>query len=120
VKASVGPIGVELLISMTGLAIGCEGQRLCGVFDARVTSHYCAQQPCSSADAKLSNELASACCTVTQGKCRLRSVVPSQGWGAFTGQRAGIEVLGCGVRRVTGPDLPGIGHLTFACGLLAN
>ncbi len=119
-KAKVDDGEVDLSVSLAGLAFGCEGQRLCGVMRARVSTHRCDDPPCTTVDVDLTNGSPAACCTVVGGTCRMRSSVPEGLWDALRdGERAGIEVLACGVRRVTGPSLPGPGRLTFACGLLA-
>ncbi len=52
--------------------------------------------------------------TITQG---LRALLQTEVFDALRlGQRVGVELLGCGLRRMSGPSLPG---LTFACGMLA-
>ena len=111
---------MSLTASALGLTSGCEGLRLCGVVTLRVTTHRCNAQPCTTQDIELVNTDLKACCTVSGGRCHFKAANPSEDWDALQdGDRAGAELLGCGLRRVTGPNLPPAGSLTFACGLLS-
>jgi hypothetical protein len=119
-KADVRRGEIELKTSLSGLTFGCEGERLCGVVTVRVTTHRCNTQPCTTVNVELVNEDPSACCTVSGGRCHFKAANPSEDWDALQdGDRAGVELLGCGLRRVTGPNQPSAGRLTFACGLLS-
>lgn len=120
VRAEIRGGEVSMSASLLGLTSGCEGQRLCGVIVLRVTTHRCNAQPCTTSDIELINEQPEACCTVSGGRCHFKAANPSEDWDALQdGDRAGAEVLGCGLRRVTGADQPPAGGLTFACGLLS-
>jgi len=109
---------IELNVSMAGLGAGCEGRRLCGAVSVRVTTERCPGGPCTTADVELTNESDTACCMVSNGNCKLKTTINTEIFDALrAGQRAGIEVLGCGLRRRDGTDPPT--GLTFKCGLLA-
>ena len=111
---------VAMNFQALGLTSGCEGHRLCGVIVLRVTTHRCPNQPCTTSDVELINTSPEACCTVSGGRCRFKAANPSEDWDALQdGDRAGAEVLSCGLRRVTGTNQPPAGGLTFACGLLS-
>jgi len=111
---------IELSVVASGLGNGCEGQLLCGVVRVRVTTHRCPAglSPCTTTDLELTNESQTACCQVFNGNCRLKTTINTEVFDALRlGQRAGVELLGCGLRRTTGANLPT--GLTFACGMLA-
>jgi hypothetical protein len=120
VRAEIRNGEVSMSASALGLTSGCEGHRLCGVVVLRVTTHRCNAQRCTTRNIELVNTDPDACCTVSGGRCHFRAANPSEDWDALQdGDRAGAELLGCGLRRVTGPDQPPAGGLTFACGLLS-
>ena len=109
---------VRLSVVASGLGSGCEGHKLCGVVRVRVSTHRCSLSPCTTSDIELTNLSDTACCTVTNGNCKLNTTVNTEVFDALrVGQRAGIELLGCGLRRRDGPTPPT--GLTFTCGLLA-
>jgi hypothetical protein len=111
---------IELTVSASGLGSGCEGEYLCGVVKVRVTTHRCANgmSPCTTSDIELTNLSDTACCRVFNGNCKLKTSINTEVFDALRlGQRAGVELLSCGLRRRTGADLPT--GLTFACGMLA-
>ncbi|MGH7893729.1 MAG: hypothetical protein ACREQL_03625 [Candidatus Binatia bacterium] len=111
---------VELTAVLSGLGLGCDGWRLCGVVSVRVTTDRCGATPCTTIDLTLTNESATGCCTVSQGNCRLRTTVNTEVFGAIRmGERAGIQLLGCGLRRIDGPTAPPPDKLSFVCGMLA-
>jgi hypothetical protein len=111
---------IALSVAAAGLGNGCEGRRLCGVVRVRVTTHRCAggMSPCTTADIELTNVSDTACCQVMNGRCKLNTSINTEVFDALRqGQRAGVELLGCGLRRRDGADPPA--GLTFTCGLLA-
>ncbi len=111
---------IQLSVGASGLGNGCEGEWLCGVVKVRVTTHRCANgmSPCTTSDVELTNLSDTACCRVFNGNCKLKTSINTEVFDALRlGQRAGVELLGCGLRRRTGPDLPT--GLTFTCGMLA-
>jgi hypothetical protein len=111
---------VQLTAVLAGLGLGCEGWRLCGAIFIRVSTDRCDVSPCTTADLILANESATACCTVHQGNCRVKTTVNTEIFDALrSGQRAGIHLLGCGLRRVDGPTPPSPGSLSFVCGMMA-
>ena len=117
-KAQVHDGDVELSVTASGLGNGCEGNKLCGVVRVRVTTHRCPLSPCTTTDLELTNVSDTACCTVTNGNCKLKTTINTEVFDALRlGQRAGIELLGCGLRRRDGSTPPT--GLTFACGMLA-
>jgi hypothetical protein len=120
VRAEIRQGEVSMSTSALGLTSGCEGHRLCGVVVLRVTTSRCNAQPCTTQDIELVNTDPDSCCTVSGGRCHFKAANPSKDWDALQdGDRAGAEMLGCGLRRVTGPSQPPPGGLTFACGLLS-
>src|SRR5262249_26650276 len=117
-KAQVHDGAIQLSVTASGLGTGCEGHKLCGVVRVRVTTHRCPMSPCTTTDLELTNLSDTACCTVTNGNCKLKTSINTEVFDALRlGQRAGIELLGCGLRRRDGPTPPT--GLTFACGMLA-
>ena len=119
-KAMVHDGDIELSVGASGLGNGCEGQRLCGVVRVRVTTHRCPAElsPCTTSDIELTNQSDTACCRVFNGSCRLKTSINTEVFDALRlGQRAGVELLGCGLRRRTGANPPT--GLTFTCGMLA-
>ena len=119
-KGVVGDGDVGLSAVLSGLGLGCEGTRLCGVIRVRVTTDRCAAGSCTTVDLVLTNESSTACCVVANGRCRVKTTVNTEIFDAIRpGQRAGIEVLGCGLRRVDGPTPPAIDQVSFVCGTLA-
>jgi hypothetical protein len=58
------------------------------------------------------------CCVVASGECRVSTSINSEMLGTLLqGQKTGIEILGCGLKRLDGPNPPS--GLTFSCGVLA-
>lgn len=111
---------IELSVSASGLGNGCEGLRLCGVVAVRVTTDRCANgmSPCTTSDIELTNESDTACCRVFNGNCKLKTSINTEVFDALRlGQRAGVELLGCGLRRRDGANPPS--GLSFTCGMLA-
>lgn len=119
VKAKTRNFDVDLIMSARGLAASCEGLTLCGVASVRVTTDRCVVSPCTVADLiDVFQPSETACCVVTDGKCNVRTTINAEIFdGLRAGERAGIEVLSCGLKRVDGPNPPGT--TTFSCGLLA-
>ena len=117
-KALVHDGDIQLSVVASGLGNGCEGHNLCGVIRVRVTTDRCLLSPCTTKDIELTNVSDTACCTVANGNCKLKTSINTEVFDALRlGQRAGIELLGCGLRRRDGPTPPT--NLTFACGMLA-
>jgi hypothetical protein len=109
---------VQLSVVGAGLGNGCEGHKLCGVIRVRVSTDRCLLTPCTTRDIELTNVSDTACCTVSNGNCKLKTTINTEVFDALrSGERAGVELLGCGLRRRDGPTPPT--GLTFACGLLA-
>lgn len=102
----------------TGLAPGCEGRKLCAAASIRMTTDRCQIHPCTVDIPDLFVTSATGCCTVTGGICRVKTSINSELLGTLQpGEKTGIEILGCGLKRVDGPNPPG--RLTFSCGVLA-
>jgi hypothetical protein len=120
VKAKSRNFDVDLTIVAKGLSVGCEGRMLCGLMSVRVTTDRCTVSPCTVVDLiDIPAAQPDSCCIVTHGVCQLRTSINAEIFDALRyGERAGIELLGCALRRVDGPNLP-TGH-TFSCGLLAR
>jgi hypothetical protein len=108
-------------IEATNLNGGCEGEELCGVIVVRATTHRCppAMRPCTTQDIEFTGMSPTACCRVARGKCRITTTINSEVLGTLVpGDRTGIEVFAAGLRRTTGPNLPGPGRWTFRSGAL--
>ena len=110
---------VRLVFTLQGLGPGCDGRRLCATADVRSTTDRCQGFPCPAVDlVNVTTVSDSNCCTVVGGSCKIRTTVNSEVIGTLEpGETAGLEVLGCGLTRIDGPNLP-TGR-TFSCGLLA-
>lgn len=110
---------VELRIVAKGLGAGCEGHTLCGVVSFRTTTDRCADGACTVVD--MPNFLgasSTACCRVAMGQCRVSTSVNAEVFDALRpGERAGVEILGCGLKRMDGAFPPD--GVSFACGILA-
>jgi hypothetical protein len=101
-----------------GLNAGCEGRRLCAVAQVRVTTDRCVQKPCTFDLPQWYVNSLTGCCTVQSGQCRVGTSINSEMLGTLRqGEKTGIEIVGCGLKRVDGPNLPA--GLTFSCGVLA-
>ncbi len=111
---------IEFSMTASGLGNGCEGRTLCGVVWVRITTDRCANgmSPCTTSDIELTNLSDTACCQVFNGNCKLNTSLNTEVFDAIRpGERAGIELLGCGLRRRDGANPPT--GLTFACGWLS-
>jgi hypothetical protein len=120
VKAKSQFSDVTFAISAKGLLLSCEGLTLCAVFSVRVSTDRCVQSPCTLVDLiNVTGTEVTSCCTVTHGVCQVKSSINREILDALRlGERAGIQILGCGLRRVDGPDpLPTTN--TLECGILA-
>src|SRR5262245_5278912 len=113
------PIGdFRLSYVAKSLNPGCEGQRLCAVAQVRVTTDRCQQAPCTFDLPQWYVDSVTGCCTVTGGECRVSTSINSEMLGTLApGEKTGIEILGCGLKRITGANTPA--GLTFSCGVLA-
>lgn len=97
---------------------GCEGQRLCAVAQVRVTTDRCVEKPCTLDLPQWYVDSVTGCCTVLGGACRVSTSINNEMLGTLApGEKTGIEILGCGLKRISGPNPPS--GLTFSCGVLA-
>ncbi len=114
---------IEITMIAAGLE-GCEGYQLCAQANVRITTEACmGPEPCTVTDFAVGEDLSgTTCCVVSNGNCRVKTSVNDQVFGIIQpGQRAGIEVIGCGLKRRTGPGpMPGNGEVTFSCGTLSQ
>jgi hypothetical protein len=112
---------LKLSVTATHLGRDCEGHLLCATAAVRTTTDQCLDPPCTTVD--ISDAIAAsptACCQVTVGVCRIKTSINQESFGTLApGQRTGIEILGCGLRRTTGPSHPVAPSKSFVCGLLA-
>ena len=115
---------LKLSASLSGLE-GCEGAVLCPVASVRMTTDDCADgdpNGCTAVDVTNLQigipESVLGCCIVSGGRCslagRLSSVLPGI---LASGKISGLEVVGAGVNRVTGPPHT---NPTFTLGFLAK
>jgi len=113
------PIGdFKLSFVAHNLGPGCEGRKLCSVASLRITTQRCLASPCSFDLPNFLNDSVTSCCVVTGGTCVVSTTFNSEFLGALKqGEKTGIEITGCGLKRVDGPNLP-TGY-TFTCGVLA-
>jgi hypothetical protein len=116
---------IQLKLSARGLGLGCEGHTLCGAISIRATTDRCqAGTACTVID--LINYAATpptGCCVVTSGTCKLKTSINAIRFDTVRpGDRAGVELFGCGLRRTTLAEgestLPT--DLSFRCGPLAG
>ncbi len=123
VKGTARAGDIEISMITSGLE-GCNGYTLCGVVSVRITTQACGgSEPCTVQDlVNITGPVAAtACCTVTNGNCKVKTSVNNQNFGLVQpGQRAGIEIMGCGLRRVDGPTPPSASDVTFKCGTLSQ
>ncbi len=117
VSTSTGDIELKLLAK--GLL--CEGYRLCGALSFRATTDRCQSGPsCTVID--ITDWIAdtpTGCCVVTNGICRLKTTVNAIRFDTIRqGDRAGVELFGCGLKRMDGPNPPSA--LSFRCGPVAG
>ena len=116
---------LKLSASLTGLDAGCNGKILCTVASVRLTTDDCANNDpdgCTAIDVTnlqlgLPDSL-EGCCIVSEGRCtlatRLSKVFPGI---LASGKVSGLEVVGAGVNRVSGPPHA---NPTFTLGFLAK
>ena len=113
------PIGdFRLSYVAKNLNPGCEGRKLCAVAEVRVTTDQCQMKPCTFDLPQWFVDSVTGCCIVAGGQCRVSTSINSEMLGTLTpGGKTGIEILGCGLKRLDGPNPPS--GLTFSCGVLA-
>jgi hypothetical protein len=116
---STGKGDVKFSWSIGGLDPGCEGHTLCPAMSIRTTIDDCPSGDCTTIDLP-DFPFAGAspgCGVVTGGKAKGASTVNTTFGTAITlGKGQSIELLGCGLRRVSGPVPSGN---AFSCGILA-
>src|SRR5262245_62462252 len=97
---------------------GCEGRKLCAVAAVRVTTDRCVQKPCTFDLPQWFVDSVTGCCIVAGGECRVSTSINSEMLGTLQqGEKTGIEITGCGLKRLDGPNAPA--GMTFSCGVLA-
>jgi len=113
------PIGdFRLSYVAKNLNPGCEGRKSCAVAEVRVTTDQCQMKPCTFDLPQWFVDSVTGCCIVAGGQCRVSTSINSEMLGTLTpGGKTGIEILGCGLKRLDGPNPPS--GLTFSCGVLA-
>jgi hypothetical protein len=117
---------IELKVVARGLGIGCEGRRLCGTLSFRGTTDRCVDgESCTVID--LIDWVADSpagCCVVQSGFCKLKTTVNAIRFDTVrAGDRAGVELMGCGLRRMDGANPPSADPPpgpSFRCGPLAG
>ena len=113
------PIGdFRLSYVAKNLNPGCEGRKSCAVAEVRVTTDQCQMKPCTFDLPQWFVDSVTGCCIVAGGQCRVTTSINSEMLGTLIpGGKTGIEILGCGLKRLDGPTPPS--GLTFSCGVLA-
>jgi len=113
------PIGdFRLSYVAKNLNPGCEGRKSCAVAEVRVTTDQCQMKPCTFDLPQWFVDSVTGCCIVAGGQCRVSTSINSEMLGTLIpGGKTGIEILGCGLKRLDGPNPPS--GLTFSCGVLA-
>ena len=116
---------IQLKLSARGLGLGCEGHTLCGAISIRATTDRCQSgTACTVID--LIDYPATAptgCCIVSGGSCKLKTTINAIRFDTVRpGDRAGVELYGCGLKRVSLADgeTEPPAHLSFRCGPLAG
>jgi hypothetical protein len=114
----------DIYIGMTASGLeGCANYTLCGVISVRITTEACDDEPCTVIDqvnVSGPDELTACCVVSSTGNCKVKTSANSQSFGLIRpGQRAGIEITSCGLRRTDGPMLPAADEVTFRCGTLS-
>src|SRR5262249_7568950 len=78
----------------------------------------CQMKPCTFDLPEWFVDSVTGCCIVAGGQCRVSTSINSEMLGTLIpGGKTGIEILGCGLKRLDGPSPPA--RLTFSCGGLA-
>ena len=113
------PIGdFRLSYVAKNLNPGCEGRKSCAVAEVLVTTDQCQMKPCTFDLPQWFVDSVTGCCIVAGGQCRVSTSINSEMLGTLTpGGKTGIEILGCGLKRLDGPNPPS--GLAFSCGVLA-
>ncbi len=113
------PVGdFRLSFVAKNLNPGCEGRKLCALAAVRVTTDRCELKPCTFDLPQWYVDSVTGCCVVAGGECRVSTSINSEMLGTLLqGEKTGIEILGCGLKRIDGPNTPS--GLTFSCGVLA-
>jgi hypothetical protein len=117
---------IQLKVVARGLGIGCEGRRLCGTLSFRGTTDRCQDgESCTVIDLiDYVADTPTGCCVVQGGFCRLKTTVNAIRFDTVrAGDRAGVEVFGCGLKRMDGANPPSPDPPTgpsFRCGPLAG
>jgi hypothetical protein len=113
------PLGdFKLSFTAKNLGPGCEGRTLCAVASVRLTTERCLQSPCTIDIPQWLSNTITGCCVVNGGACRVSTSINSEMLGVLQqGEKTGIEIRGCGLKRVDGPNVPS--DFTFTCGVLA-
>jgi hypothetical protein len=119
VKVKARNFDLDLTMVAKGLQLSCNGYTLCAATTIRMTTDRCEDSPCTVIDlVDIPPPSSTSCCVVSGGTCSIKTTINNAIFDALrANERAGIEILGCGLRRVDGPDLPP--SLSFSCGLLA-
>jgi hypothetical protein len=96
-----------------GINAACNGEMLDLRMSLRVTANDCAGLRCTLADL---TDTVLGSCEVTDGKCKIVTTLNTALPGLVRpNKETHIDVLGCDLKRTTGPSLPP--NRTFACGL---
>jgi hypothetical protein len=114
---------VKIKVIITKLSPACVGEELRVVSKVRVTTGNCVGgggNGCSVLDLSLplADNLAAKCTVEPTGKCKINTTLNTANQDSELlplGFGTGVELLECGVERVTGP---GTAVRTFNCGLL--
>jgi hypothetical protein len=119
VKVKARNFDLDITVAVKGLENSCNGMKLCFASSIRMTTDRCVDSPCTVIDlVDIPPPGPTSCCIVSGGTCSIRTSINNAIFDALRAhERAGIEILGCGLRRVDGPSVPT--GLSFACGLLA-
>jgi hypothetical protein len=121
VKAQVQGADIKLSLKMSGLDAGCEGQTLCFISNLRIATDNCQSRDpggCTIIDLVDFPITTRSCCVVSGGKCRINTSINQEIPGGLTGgQDISIEIIGCGMRRTTGPGAP---KIPFRCGVIVK
>jgi hypothetical protein len=112
-SATDGTQDLKLTAVVKGLTANCEGQSLEIVLSYRLTTDDCPEGSCTTFDVE--DAFAGTWCTVTNGHCKINTTLRTSNPSliALSNENAGIEIHGCGLRR-----LGTLGPAGITCGLL--
>lgn len=113
---AAGTQALKIIAAARGLNDLCENDQLCVYLSYRATNDDCPEGSCTTFDIQ---EFAfggfDTCCTVSGGVCKIKATVTASSLQLADGKNTGLELHGCGLKRILGPPTPPV-----SCGLLLH